>query len=75
MINEEKLGAYFVNVFRLHSEHPTWRLGQAFFNALQEVNPSAADEVRGTVCDPCYSDARLTLFFHWLEQNKERHWR
>lgn len=45
----------------------TYRLGQAYFNALCEIYPEVAELVRGTMADPFYADRvhdeRMVLFF------------
>lgn len=50
----ELLGARVTRA-ALHSP-PEWRIGQALFNALYNLNPRLADEIRGTDCDPFHND-------------------
>lgn len=40
----------------------TWRQGQLYFNALYDVDPELANEVRGTTIDPFYLDDRIESF-------------
>lgn len=58
---------------RLHFQEavkidPTYRLGQAYFNALYEIYPEVADLIVGTLDDPFYNgrsleDISMTRFF------------
>lgn len=60
----------FVNVefpARLDS-HRNERAGQAAFNALYEVRPELANEVRGTSLDPFHRTESLSAFFAWLQE-------
>lgn len=45
------------------------RVGQAFFNALVECNPSLAERIRGTWLDPFYDTARLNSTVRWVAEN------
>jgi hypothetical protein len=47
------------------------RPGQAHFNALYELRPDLADEIRGTDLDPFYNDTRIPEFLCWVVA----HWR
>jgi len=38
----------------LHDSTGAWRYGQAYFNVLVQVNPSVAEQIRGTSMDPFY---------------------
>jgi hypothetical protein len=51
-------------------EHPTWRTGQAYFNALYTLYPEVADAVRATDADPFYQDSRLDAFFEAILAHK-----
>jgi hypothetical protein len=42
------------------------RNGQAAFNALQSINPDAANVIHGTELDPFYSDAKLADFSEYV---------
>ena len=37
-------------------------MGQCYFNALYDVEPELADEIRGTSDDPFYDDGRIPEF-------------
>ena len=41
----------------LHA-HPTnkQRLGQVYFNVLSRIKPDVAEQIRGTLFDPCHRD-------------------
>jgi hypothetical protein len=39
--------------------HPEWRLGQTFFNVLEDFDQGLADEVRGGPVDPFYNDGLI----------------
>ena len=40
----------------------TLRVGQKAFNDLYHSDPDIADQIRGTMCDPFYVDARMEAF-------------
>jgi hypothetical protein len=47
---------------RNYMEHyPDWREGQAFFNALLNLYPKEAEQIRGTVYDPYYHNSKIAL--------------
>lgn len=46
----------------LAKENPTWRAGQTFANALQDVAPDVARRLAGTAADPFYDDGRIDAF-------------
>lgn len=48
------------------ASNPEWRWGQAVFNACHALAPDAADERRGTTCDPFYADSRLSRWWECL---------
>jgi hypothetical protein len=50
-------------------QFPAWRKGQAFFNALMELSPLLAEEVRGTDLDPFHIDDKVEAFLMWVEEN------
>lgn len=57
---------YFTDVLRATNEHPTWRLGQTYFNVLHQKRPDLADKIRGTYLDPFYSNGAIPAFLKWL---------
>jgi len=46
------------------------RIGQCAFNALHEIRPDLAYEIRGTRIDPFFHDANVPAFYEWLEQQQ-----
>jgi hypothetical protein len=54
---------YYEHFVKYKSAHPEQRHGQAAFNALYEVAPEVANEIRGsTSCDPFHRDDRMGAF-------------
>lgn len=53
--------------------HPSLRDGQAYFNALHEVDPKLADELSGTELDPYYVDSRIPDFLAKVQERWARH--
>lgn len=47
----------------LRDLYPSWRWGQALFNALVDFAPEAADEIRGTDADPFYTNNNVAAFW------------
>lgn len=45
----------------MREKHADLRKGQSFFNALYEMYPDIADEVRGTPVDPFHKDGRIKI--------------
>jgi hypothetical protein len=50
----------------LRTQDPELRWGQAVFNACHILAPDAANERRGTTCDPFYADSRLLRWWECL---------
>lgn len=46
--------------------YASWRFGQSAFNALYDLHPEIANEVRGTENDPFYNDKVMPDFWAWL---------
>lgn len=46
-------------VVRMRQRYPSWREGQAYFNALARLEPECAEAVRGMSVDPFHDDRRL----------------
>ena len=55
------LNQYLMAANAAYLDNP-WRIGQAYFNVLDEVRPDLANSIRGTVHDPFYRDAILPHF-------------
>jgi hypothetical protein len=41
------------------AKHPEWRVGQTYFNTLNQMDPEAANKIRGTLADPFYRDKNI----------------
>lgn len=52
-------------------ENPQWRFGQAFFNALNKLDPEMGDEIRGTKYDPFHNDNKITACMTYIKENKK----
>lgn len=52
---------------QMQRENPDWRVGQAWFNALHEIDPGLANQIRGSQDDPFYRDDRVTAFVQRIE--------
>ena len=50
----------------LKSQNPELREGQAFMNALSEVNPELYKQITGTEADCFYDDEKIPTFFNKL---------
>jgi hypothetical protein len=57
---------FTIYVIEYDRQHHKERSGQAAFNALWNVRPELADEIRGTDLDPFYDDKRLLAFWEHL---------
>jgi hypothetical protein len=51
---------------RYRAAHPEQRMGQAYFNALHEVDPDIANSARGSAIDPFYNDAVMPEFMTFV---------
>jgi hypothetical protein len=58
---------YVTAVTAASDAHPSWRLGQAYFNVLADANPALADSIRGSDLDPFYNDDVLPALVVWLQ--------
>ena len=54
------------NYSSLRVANRAWRKGQTLFNALYEIYPELADEMRGTQFDPFYDDSRFHIALSWI---------
>lgn len=46
--------------------NPEWRVGQTFWNVLQEVRADLASLIHGSDLDPFYRDGRLAAFHEFV---------
>lgn len=60
--------AFTLYVIDYDQAHHKERSGQAAFNALWNVRPDLADQVRGTDLDPFHNDAVLLPFWHFVQE-------
>jgi hypothetical protein len=63
---------FLETVYKYRKEYPNWRYGQVLFNALYEVDPDLANEIRGTEIDPFYygiDEVTFTPFFEKIANN------
>ena len=58
-LNSEQLASVEMEQNILRAHNPNWRLGQAYFNALQNKFPLVADEIRSSEYDPFFDDKIL----------------
>jgi hypothetical protein len=71
-MNAFSLDEYEELVNRLSREHPEWRLGQAYFNALHRIRADLSIKVRGQDgLDPFHSNGNIRAFKSWLRANWE----
>ena len=55
-------------VAKMQRQHPEQRKGQVIFNTLYDYQPKLADEIRGSIIDPFYSDERISDCIKWASQ-------
>lgn len=61
---------YTLRVNEVYNANDDWRYGQAAFNALHDMRPDLAEQVRGSALDPFHVDAGdLGAFFEWVWEN------
>jgi len=63
-----KLQVFYERLRKWRAAYPSWREGQAVFNALHSLHPELADEIRTTELDPFYQDARLPELYAWIAE-------
>ena len=56
---------------KYRKQHPELREGQALFNAVNQIDPIAADELRGSNVDCFYNDKLVPDFLDALRGKKE----
>jgi hypothetical protein len=56
LLNKDQIAQVRVLASIKKSEHPTYREGQLFFNALNKLFPLVADTIRASEFDPFYND-------------------
>jgi hypothetical protein len=68
MLNTEQLTQVVIRSVELQRLNYGYRVGQALFNALEDLHPDEANRVRGTESDPFYNDSKIDSFFQTLSQ-------
>lgn len=61
-VTGEEFQIFLVTALHLKEDNPSYRNGQAYFNALYALHPEIADTYRGGSLDPFYSDTVLPRF-------------
>ncbi len=56
---------------QLLRDHPSYRTGQAYFNALMAADPEFAVRITGTEADPFSNDDRILAFFRAVSEHFE----
>ncbi len=57
--------------YTMRAEHPGWREGQCFFNALHTLRPDLANKIRGTRMDPFHDTTVTVEFFGFVNDALE----
>ena len=57
MSNVQQYADFYSQVCEYVASHPHIRIGQAYFNMLEDINPRIANGLRGTDLDPFYSES------------------
>jgi len=68
MLNKEQVNELLARRDELMALNPSWRKGQSLFNALAEMHPSLAGDVRGTINDPFYTDRRCDSLINHISE-------
>lgn len=63
MTPNEKISQVVGKFMEHRRNHPDWREGQSAFNALYDLYPEVANEIRGSDCDPFHRDSNLEDFW------------
>ena len=50
------------NTIKYDNVRTDWRIGQTFFNTLNQMDPECADMIRGGPFDPFYDDSKIPAF-------------
>lgn len=67
-----KYSEYLEAVSASWTLHPSWRLGQTYFNVLYDMRPVLADQIRTTDLDPFYRNERLPAFCKWVASKLDK---
>lgn len=69
LTNSSKLNLVLYVTAGMKVFHPEYREGQALFNALWEIVPGWADQIRATPLDPFYHDDRIEATLEALKKH------
>lgn len=50
-------------------DNPSYRMGQAYYNVLDNVRPDLASRIVGTHIDPFHRDCVIAQFLAWVASN------
>lgn len=67
-LNAEQLLELVMLQREMVERNPSWRQGQALFNAMYELFPEVSETVRGTLNDPFYKDTRIEKCFEFIQE-------
>lgn len=74
MVNPKVVNTYLEIVRKavVYMDDHGQRPGQSYFNAIQEILPSLANQIRATDLDPYYHDERLGSCLAFILNNMEK---
>lgn len=71
-MNAYSIQEYEELVAQLLHDHPEWRRGQAWFNALHRIRADLSIKVRGNPeLDPFHNNRNIPAFRVWVSRNWE----
>lgn len=68
----EPMREYLDAVSQRYADEGCWRMGQTFFNVLNEMYPELAEDIRGTALDPFHNDVIIPAFVAWVSGRLQR---
>jgi hypothetical protein len=60
---------YIVEVQRQRIQHKSWRLGQTYYNVLDDIRPDLNASIVGTHGDPFYTDSNIKRYLDFVATN------
>lgn len=66
-LKPEQMFLLLTQSYRLVSNNKELREGQAYMNALFEIDQKLYNEITGTDLDPFYDDSKINTFFDYLK--------
>lgn len=67
-LNAKQLLELVILQREMAERNPSWRQGQALFNAMYKLFPEVSETVRGTLNDPFYNDTRIERCFEFIQE-------